>query len=204
MDFLWRRLPQTVPSNNRLAFGTNVVNNIGVGTLYRFTRQNPNQYRLFGGDLLSLNNYYLGAKRDLYQSDESRANANPIYPVIDGVVHLRLTPYDSQGRPIIYTNFAAQSSLNDWKKVMSPYRPDIRTVAEPTSVTDPRNCESQVYFQSNALPAYIDVELGILESQIHERVKSLPNTATQLRQMTNQAPAIHFFHKLIPIRNAQS
>jgi hypothetical protein len=79
----------------------------------------------------------------------------------------------------------------------------VLTIAESSSVVDPRYYESRVYFQSNALPAYIDVELGVLESQIHERVKSLPNTAAQLRQMSNQASTIHFFHKLIPIRNAQ-
>jgi prepilin-type N-terminal cleavage/methylation domain-containing protein len=188
-------------SANLPFFTTNTVNRIGVGTLYRYSEENLTPYRLSTNDLLGFNRAFSRVKMAKYDGGANTLGATRAYPLIDGVVHLRLTPYDSKGRPIIYTNIV--STDNYWKKVMAPYHQDIQTVLEPNSVSDPRNLESQSYFQSNSLPAYIDVELGILESQIHERIKSIPNTETQLRQLADQAPAIHFFHKLIPIRNAQ-
>ena len=58
-------------------------------------------------------------------------------------------------------------------------------------------------FFSNALPAYLEVELGILEKQALERFRTLPtNNAALLQQfLSTRSAQVHLFRQRIPIRN---
>jgi hypothetical protein len=64
--------------------------------------------------------------------------------------------------------------------------------------------EVNYVFSSNAVPAYVELELGILESQALERYKSIPdvnNAPLNFLQNSNQTARVHLFRQRIPIRN---
>jgi hypothetical protein len=54
-------------------------------------------------------------------------------------------------------------------------------------------------FASNALPAMVEIELGILEPQTLEQARSVLNPDVFLQK---QAGKVHIFRQQIPIRNA--
>jgi hypothetical protein len=63
--------------------------------------------------------------------------------------------------------------------------------------------ERMFYFASNAMPTYLELELGIVEPQVLERLRSLP-AAAQRQFLQRQIGAVHLFRKLILLRNAHS
>lgn len=74
-------------------------------------------------------------------------------------------------------------------------------------LVDPTNNPTLGYpSTSNALPNYLEVEIGMLEPEIYERARALPNNAAQLNFLTNQASGVigkvHIFRQQIPIRAA--
>jgi len=67
-----------------------------------------------------------------------------------------------------------------------------------TTVTSP---EVMLYtFYSNAVPAAVEVELGVLEDLTLQRVQSLGGL-TQSNYLAQQAGKVHLFRQRIPIRN---
>jgi hypothetical protein len=56
-------------------------------------------------------------------------------------------------------------------------------------------------FWSNAVPAFVELEIGILEDRAWERFKSLSDAASQYRYISNQAGRVHLFRQRISIRN---
>ena len=123
-------------------------------------------------------------------------NANP-RRVMDGVVDLRVRTYDNLGRLIspnydYVTNNPAYPPLPflDPNRVQSFW--DNRTVDD-----------IGVMFFSNALPAYVEIELGILESKTAERARAIGESSLQAQYnfLTNKAGNVQVFRQRIPIRN---
>ena len=58
------------------------------------------------------------------------------------------------------------------------------------------------YFMSNALPAYLELEVGILEPHILERFKAIGNgnPVAQQRYLSNHVAQVHIFRQRIPVR----
>ena len=99
-----------------------------------------------------------------------------LQPVIDGVIHLTLLPYDDAGSLMTWTNRV------------------------PGFVSDPRT-SYHYFFLSNALPRFVELELGILEPQILEQYKSMPsNVASNF--LARQAGRVHLFRQRIAIHTA--
>lgn len=98
--------------------------------------------------------------------------------VADGVVHFRLQFYDNAGN-VVYINQppAIYVSTNNLIK------------------------ERITVFNNDALPAMVEVELGILEPQTLEQARSMP-VASQKAYLEKQAGKVHIFRQQIPIRNA--
>jgi hypothetical protein len=94
----------------------------------------------------------------------SNASTNILLqPVIDGVIHMRLRSYRTDGSLI----------------------PEF----------------SKVYFRSNDLPGYVELELGILEPHVIDQFKGMPqNVATNF--LAKHAGQVHLFRQRIPIRTA--
>ena len=57
-------------------------------------------------------------------------------------------------------------------------------------------------FYSNIVPAYVEIELGILETAALERYRAFgPGTVAANNYLMNHPGAVHFFRQRIPIRS---
>jgi hypothetical protein len=106
--------------------------------------------------------------------------------VADGIVHLRLRAFDPKGRlitPFVRTNDALAGVTNYWNVVLSD--------------------QIDGYYTSNAVPAAVELELGILESGAFERFKAIgsANAVAQRQYLSNHTAQVHIFRQRIPIRN---
>ncbi len=202
----WKATGYFIASTTNTPIGAfiwpNWVNQLGVGTLYRFTATTPtNQsaFRLYTNNLSVLATEFENAKSQLVQTNVNQtSNAPPqiarnqfcpmtVAPLIDGVVHFRIRPYDASGMLVTNgINFASNTTL----------------VTIPPSAL--AYTERTFYFSSNSMPMYLDLELGILEPQVYDKLKGIPNPVAQRNFLARQVGAIHLFRKLILLRNSQS
>ena len=121
------------------------------------------------------------------------------FPLIDGVVHFKMQPIDSNGHPMRYwTNnpileLREEKSLYRYSSVM--LRPDeaaglygkIGTVAKTRSA-----------FYDDALPAYVELEIGILDPATLEKVKSMEGNSELVNDfLQRQAGNVHLFRRMI-------
>jgi prepilin-type N-terminal cleavage/methylation domain-containing protein len=108
--------------------------------------------------------------------------------VIDGVVHFRTRAYDHNGF-LITNNF------------------DTNILSGVFVVTNAFNDNIEYAFTNKALPATLEIELGVLDPHILERFRSYPTNATATVVSSNylarQAGAIHLFQQRVPIRMAK-
>ena len=148
----------------------------GVGTLCRF----------------SLNNHVANFRSpSLYSRvmDDTPANLANYQRVIDGVVHFCARAYDSNGGLItnnFYTNF-------------------LSGVLVGTNVFN-NDVEYAYAFTNRALPAYVEIEIAVLEPHVLERFKSYPIPSSYVaasNYLARQAGAIHLFRQRVPIRMAK-
>jgi type II secretory pathway pseudopilin PulG len=145
----------------------------GVGSLYRFAEGLPTR---FGAQLLC---------RDFYNVSVSNMNR-----IADGIVHLRVRAFDAAGRLI------AQEL---------PRFPDYTVAYTNMSVGSPavtvRGDQAAIFMTSNAVPAFVELELGVLEPQILRRYRSIQNITARLDFLARYAPNVHVFRQRIPVRN---
>jgi len=173
---------QVIPDN------TNALNAGLVGTLYRFAT-NHSSY-----SATNLSGEFLSAPL-------ARLNR-----ISDGVVHLRLRAFATNGYPIFWDGntrmvpkFQA-SGFTNASNLSPPVKNSLATNSLPgmPDVTD-------YYFLSNALPAYLELEVGILEPRILERFKAIGNRsaiaqAAQRQYLSNHVAQVHVFRQRIPVR----
>lgn len=136
--------------------------------------------------------------------------------VADGVIHLTFVPYDSSGRRLGWdtTNrepqkyVIARMRMGDQLDVQRSDTDNSRRANVLLSEVFPQ-AENLHYttafaFRSNALPAYIEMELGLLEPEALERYYLMladqnPNATNYLAGQINK---VHLFRQRIPIRAA--
>ncbi len=99
--------------------------------------------------------------------------------ITDGIVHLRVVPYDRDGR--VQTN--------------AP--PHILTL---TNLSYPQ--PFRFSYAGERLPAYLDVELGVLEPAAVAQFRSIPVRQAAYDFLKRQAGKVYFFRQRIPIRTA--
>jgi hypothetical protein len=121
----------------------------------------------------------------------ARAFTNPdpnviVSRIAEGVVHLRARAFDTNGFLIPATAGWFGASRNIWSQ---------GNALEP---------QVSCYFVSNALPAYVELELGILEAQIVKKSRSIPNPTLQSNFLSGYAAEAHVFRQRIPIRNVDT
>lgn len=145
----------------------------GMGTLYRWSANN-----------ISVNSTNLSSFISSFINLDPSTNGSRI---IDGVVDFRIRAFDMQGNllatnasaPLFGTNFNIYIKTNTWGEPIF-YR-----------------------FCSNAVPAYVEVELGILETRTLQRYYSMtnsgPNTVAQ-NFLASHAGQVHIFRQRVPIR----
>ena len=117
---------------------------------------------------------------DLIMNPDPRNLTNHYQRLVDGVVHFRIRAFDTNGYPMTYLT-------NKYDGVK------MRNDGNNTG-------ETRYAFTNKAVPAYLELELGILEPQALEKLKSFPTPAAKTNFLAKQTGKIHLFQQRIPIR----
>jgi hypothetical protein len=166
-----------------------------VGSLYRHSWTNtPRQ-----GPFQASSNFLYDAKAALLTGyPPTNALAQNFQRVTDGIVHLRVRGYATNGY-LVFENPLSVPRTNGF--AVTPYGPTNRvrdTVVYGTGL-DP--AQHYCYFMKQSVPAYVEVELGILEPQILQRYRALGAAVAQRQYLSNHVAQVHIFRQRIPIRN---
>lgn len=125
--------------------------------------------------------------------------------ICDGVVHFYLGAYATNGYQIFLgpTRFGTNAacfrpdpySVNPFNAIVHP----AQFIAGPG---DPGNL-AELRFRSNAVPAVVELQLGILEQPAWERYDSIPVPAARLAylQRPDVCSRVHLFRQRVTIRN---
>jgi hypothetical protein len=121
--------------------------------------------------------------------DLARRGVNPtngVSRILDGVMAFKVRAFDANG-VWITTNMVVNNgaSTNVWAS-----RTNLSTGGEP----------SAFYMFSNALPASVEVELGVLEDRTLQRAQSISGL-TQSNYLAQQAGKVHLFRQRFSVRN---
>jgi hypothetical protein len=188
---------RTNDANGRLWLPECGPGQMGVGSLYRFVvSTNVIQYNGLPSNPAQLATAFANACLP-----GSAAISNRI---CDGIIHFHFRSFATNGFPI----FGEIGLTNAF------YRPDaLSNFLRPSTVRPalaipalgyPDNLRG-LYFYSNALPAAVQMEFGILEQQAWDRYNSIGTPAARLNylQSTNYylSSRVHLFRQRIPIRN---
>jgi hypothetical protein len=149
-----------------------VAANNGWGTLYRYQTNT-----IFRG--LVSSPWQLYRAYNSFNQRTQRMNR-----IVDGVVHFKVRAYDPRG--VWITNNLAATNTS------------VRPIESALYATN----EVEIYyFTNNAVPAFVELELGILESRALARVKSIPDATARRNYLRDQAGRVHIFRTRIPVRN---
>ena len=111
--------------------------------------------------------------------------------VLDGVVSFRVRAYDTNGvwiAPPFGTVGTYLYHTNIW--------------ANAPLLTMPKMPEIASYqFYSNAVPAFVEFEVGLLEQKTLEQYESIPVPAEQQKFLQRQAAHVHLFRQRVSVRN---
>jgi hypothetical protein len=113
-------------------------------------------------------------------SNSRYTNAN-MTRLLDGVVHFKIRAFDTNG---VWINQSIGANVTNYYDLSF-----LRD--EPYFST----------FYSNAVPASVEIELGILEERALERAKSINNAAARATFLAQQAGKVHIFRWRVPVRN---
>ncbi len=151
-----------------------------VGTLYRYSATNNPR-----GNLLPLS-----ARFPFVQlTNLSR--------IADGIVHLRLRAFARNGN-LITTNRLTGTNATFQLRLNGPYT-NIPNALVYNHAADHQ--QAACYFMSNAVPAYLELELGVLEPQILQKYRSIALAPAALQYLSNHVAQVHIFRERIPVRN---
>jgi hypothetical protein len=179
-------LPESIPGQT-----------LGVGSLYRFTAATN----------VLMNNGVAADPGQLYAQFKAAAQVGSAAisnRICDGVIHFYLTTYATNGFPIVLgTRFGTNVAC---------FRPDALSISPTNSVVHPARADANfnypgnlaaLYFLSNAVPASVGIEFGILEQPSWERYNSIPAPAARLAylQRSDVSSRVQLFRQRISIRN---
>jgi hypothetical protein len=169
-----------------------------VGTLYRFSTN-----RMKSAAALLSSEFRQAEGINWKAVNTTPANMSRI---ADGVVHFRIRAFDTNGFPFdfntLYTNAMFRTNGN-----VQSFGPGSGYAGMRNSrVSAPlANYPEQLnyYFFSNAVPAYVELEVGFLEPHILDRLKGIGsgNPVAQYQYLSNHVANVHLFRRRIPIRN---
>ena len=160
--------------------------NQSVGTLYRYSFTNYPR-----GFLLPLSAQFLPTS----VTNRSR--------IADGIVDLRLRAFAANGR-LVTTNYFTGTNAMYQLGYAGPYTNLHNAVVYNSAAlygTSIDLHQAACYFMSNAVPAYVELEMGLLEPQILQKYHSIPIPKAALQYLSNHVAQVHIFRQRIPIRN---
>lgn len=181
-----------------------------VGTLYRFASTN-NRYApltLSGDFQYAANVAYQNARAGLaitnltWQGVDSRFRSFSISRIADGVMDLRVRAFATNGFIIRAAALRVQTSppITNGYCIgpLGPYT-NVANTAVFNTIQDP--IQSECYFMSNAVPGYVELEVGILEQGILKHYRGIPVPAAQGQYLSNHVAQLQLFRQRIAIRN---
>jgi hypothetical protein len=185
-------------ANGVLSFPISGPGQLGVGSLYRYSASMS----------VLMSNGIPSDPAQLYKdfrkacatgSKFSQAISNRI---CDGVIHFYLSAYATNGFPIVSDGTRTNAYFRNNPFSLQPSLTTIHPARVDPNPSFPGNL-SGLYFWSNAVPAAVGLELGILEQPAWERYNSLPVPAARLAylQRPDVTSRVHLFRQRIPIRN---
>jgi prepilin-type N-terminal cleavage/methylation domain-containing protein len=120
-----------------------------------------------------------------------------VHRVADGVVHFKLSTYDAMGR--VYWQFPYPGWTNTTAGSNLP--PGVAQDIENNVFV--RADGGEIRFQKSYLPAFVDLEIGILEPETARKFYAIDaaNSAAARTFLTDQAGKMHLFRQRIAIRN---
>jgi hypothetical protein len=102
--------------------------------------------------------------------------------VAEGVVHFRVRAFDPHGNLI-------NPGMTNWPRQMYFY----------TNVIAPD--QAAVVATNHAVPAFVELEMGMLEQPVYQRWKSLGSPEAQRNYLSNHSARVHIFRQRVPVRN---
>lgn len=176
----------------------------GVGTLYRYQTTNVLSEDLGRANL-----------SQVFRANRNRTNL--LQAVAEGVVHLRLRTYQSAGVPIepdalrrmlpgamwAAGTESRMEAVSMWLGLPSGAT-NLAVKPPATMVTRDNNAGMvETRFMGPALPAYVEVELGVLDPKVYEKFRALAvNRFAATNFLAQQAGNVHLFRQRVPIRTA--
>ncbi|MDB6018823.1 MAG: hypothetical protein JWR19_3312 [Pedosphaera sp.] len=150
----------------------------GVGTLYRtnYTLTSPAQIGL------ALTNF-MGLPLPPGTINLPMSSSR----IVEGVVHFSVRAYAYGTNVTLITNSIASGMIAAQAIVIPAYN----------IATDNYNYQ----LKSNATPAYVELEMGFLETRALERLKSITDSPASRKFLATHAGQVHLFRQRIPIRN---
>jgi hypothetical protein len=97
---------------------------------------------------------------------------------MDGVVQFRIRAFNTNG---VFLTSLVTNNMTIFSSTIAPGEVGLYV------------------FKSNAVPAYVEFEFGILEPRAYERFKALPSSA-QKSYLQNQVGRVHMFRQRVPVR----
>ncbi len=149
----------------------------GSGTLYRFVResniaQDPlDAYKIFW---------------DYYRTN----NFSQMGRVMDGVVHFKARAFDPNGYWINQDWLSNRAAKGNNVQGFLAYLDSLKLGES-----------SPVYLFSNAVPASVEFELGVLEDNALRRASSISDPTARSNYLKNQASRVHIFRQRVTVRN---
>ncbi len=152
----------------------------GIGTLYRFSSNN-----------IPVNSTNLTSFVQLFTTNADLTQLPNFSRIIDGVIDFRIRAFDPGGNLLPNINSPSQYLFRNNNISIGA----ISSTNEPTSYR----------FRSNAVPAFVEVELGILENRALQRYYSMTNNFSVAQgYLTSHAGQVHIFRQRIPIRTVDA
>ena len=158
----------------------------GVGTLYRY------ETNASGSRVPSLDSF-------LDFSLNTASSNSYLHRVTDGIVHMRVRTYSYTTN--YYTTNSAE--IIPYSGAFAGY---YNTNQNRKTIFARINSLGQYYsdFTSNAVPAYVELELGVLEYPALKKLQALPATGTARADYLKReqtAGRVHIFRRHIAVRN---
>ena len=168
---------------------------LGVGSLYRFTASTN----------VLMNNGLAADPGQLYAQFKAAAQVGSAAisnRICDGVVHFCLAAFATNGFPIFSDGVRTNAYFRTDALSIPPRYNIVHPVQAIPNSSYPGNLGA-LNFLSNAVPASVGIELGILEQPSWERYNSIPAPAARLAylQRSDVSSRVHLFRQRISIRN---
>ena len=166
-----------------VGYVVNATNNTPLYPLYRYyaeTNLASSPYLLFSNFVYAINH----------------SQWTNLSHVMDGVVHLTVRPFDPAGYRMTNTAYYVQYVGPNNPNNIVNYHDNVWFAPFPLS--DEVGC----LFYSNAVPASVELQMGVLEDRALARASSLPFQSTaQVSYLAGQAGKVHLFRQRVTIPN---